>query len=100
MLLELPDIRAQTSSMRSKFLTLCACERGCCEQPLTVRQNLVFFLSLAASVFVRRHCFKHLWCFQQLSLIKFFKSFKTLHVSASIGHPQVLKLFVMRIADF
>jgi hypothetical protein len=30
-----------------------------------------------------------------LSLIKFFK---TLHVSASIGHPQVLKLFFKRIA--
>jgi hypothetical protein len=30
--------------------------------------------------------------------IKFFKLFKTLHISASIGHPQVLKLFVERIA--
>jgi hypothetical protein len=35
--------------------------------------------------------------FSTLSLIKFFKLFKTLHVSASIGHPQVLKLFVKRI---
>jgi hypothetical protein len=51
--------------------------------------NVNFFLD---SVFVRRQCFKH------LSLIKFFKLFKTLHVTALIGHPQVLKLFVKRIA--
>jgi hypothetical protein len=38
------------------------------------------------------------WCFKHLSLIKFFKLFKTLHILASIGHPQVLKLFVKRIA--
>jgi hypothetical protein len=47
-----------------------------------------------ASVNVLNTC----WCFQHLSLIKFFKIFKTLYVSTSIGHTQVLKLFVKRIA--
>jgi hypothetical protein len=54
-------------------------------------------LSLVASAFVRRQCFKHLMVFSTL-VIKLFKLFKTLHVSASIGHPQVLKLFAKRVA--
>jgi hypothetical protein len=62
---------------------------------LYVHSRNVISLSLfLASVFVRRQCFQH------LSLIKFFKLFKTLHVSVSICHPQVLKLFVKSVCDF
>jgi hypothetical protein len=43
-------------------------------------------------------CLKHLIVF--LTLVTLYKSLKTLHVSVSIGHPQVLKLFIKKITDF
>jgi hypothetical protein len=74
-------------NMETLFRTLYIC----------ILSHIVISVSLLVSVFLRRQCFKHLMVFSTLVIYKILKLFKTLHVSA-IGHPQVLKFFVKRIA--